>query len=88
MCKKHKNVSALAGRLLYERNKRNWTQAYAADELEKLLNQMGRRCNIYPETIGHWERGERHPKPHYRQGLCLLYGISEDECTSLINEDF
>ncbi|MBA2394281.1 MAG: helix-turn-helix domain-containing protein [Ktedonobacteraceae bacterium] len=47
--------------LRQEREKRGWSRAYVAEQIE-----------VDVASVGRWERGERLPHPHHRQKLCEL----------------
>src|SRR5438132_2533324 len=52
-----------------ERERRNWTQEYVAEQIGAPDSKM----------VGRWERGTHAPNPHYRQELCRLFDMSAEE---------
>jgi transcriptional regulator with XRE-family HTH domain len=55
-------------KLRNEREEREWTRNYVADELK-----------VSPYTVGQWERGKNRPHPYHIDKLCELYGKTADE---------
>ncbi len=55
-------------RLKQERERRGWSQARLAEEIDTSERNVGR-----------WERGESHPSPYFREKLCTLFGKSAQE---------
>jgi predicted ATPase/transcriptional regulator with XRE-family HTH domain len=55
--------------LKYERERRGWTLAYVAEQID---------CPD-PHMLGRWERGTTSPSPRYRQALCELFGKDAEE---------
>lgn len=62
--------------LKYERERRGWSLAYVATQVN---------CPD-PHMIGRWERGVISPSPRYRQALCELFGKDAEELGFLSKE--
>lgn len=66
-------------RLVYERERRGWSQDEAAQEANKVADGL-----VLPDLIftgaqfGRWERGESRPRPPLRRVVCELYGASAE----------
>jgi len=58
--------------LIYERERRHWTQEDVAERIE-VFGAEG------PKTVGRWERGIIKPSPYYLRQLAALYGRSVEE---------
>lgn len=55
-------VAHLGQKLRFEREQRQWTQKYVADEID-----------TNAKSVGRWERGEAYPSSYYRLKLCDLF---------------
>src|ERR1019366_508285 len=63
-------------RLKELREERGWTQQDVADQLARIAWLRHReRVGVNADMVSKWERGEKHPRPHYRDLLCLLFGV-------------
>jgi transcriptional regulator with XRE-family HTH domain len=66
-------------RLVYERERRGWSQDDAAREAERVADQLGLRGLVFTGAqFGRWERGEHRPRPPLRRVVCELYGASAE----------
>ena len=51
-------------RLVYERERRGWSQEDAAREAEQVAGRLGRPDLVFTGAqFGRWERGESRPRP-------------------------
>jgi transcriptional regulator with XRE-family HTH domain len=67
-------------RLVYERERRGWSQEEAADEANQLAIRLGLRGVAFTGAqFGRWERGECRPRPPYLRVVCQLYDASAEE---------
>ncbi len=67
-------------RLVYERERRGWSQDDAAREAEQVADRLGLRgLGFTGDQFGRWERGECRPRPAYRRVVCELYGASAED---------
>lgn len=86
---KRRSPNAFGSRLRAEREKRGWTQARVAEEVERLYDSqahlLSRYLGVCEEMVRRWESGKHLPRPLYRHLLCELFAISEEECKALIN---
>jgi transcriptional regulator with XRE-family HTH domain len=61
------------------RQDRGWTQTEAAEQLARLAwMRCAERVGVNADMIAKWERGEKSPRPRYRELLCLLYGATPE----------
>jgi transcriptional regulator with XRE-family HTH domain len=66
-------------RLVYERERRGWSQDDAAREANKVADRLGQPDLIFTAAqFGRWERGESRPRPPLRRVVCELYGASAE----------
>jgi transcriptional regulator with XRE-family HTH domain/tetratricopeptide (TPR) repeat protein len=66
-------------RLLYERERRAWSQEEAAGQADQLALRLGLRGVVFTGAqFGRWERGECRPRPPYLGVVCQLYGVSAE----------
>ena len=73
-------------RLVYERERRGWSQEDAAREAEKVAGRLGRPDLVFTGAqFGRWERGESRPRPPLRRVVCVLYDASA-EALGLLEE--
>jgi transcriptional regulator with XRE-family HTH domain/tetratricopeptide (TPR) repeat protein len=67
------------GRLVYERERRGWSQEEAAGQADQLAIRLGLRGVVFTGAqFGRWERGECRPRPPYLGVVCQLYGVSAE----------
>jgi transcriptional regulator with XRE-family HTH domain len=67
-------------RLVYERERRGWSQEEAAGEADQLAIRLGLRGVAFTGAqFGRWERGECRPRPPYLRVVCELYDASAEE---------
>src|SRR6266545_4980958 len=83
----HGGSHAMAGRrhwppndrLVYERERRGWSQEEAAGEADQLAIRLGLRGVAFSGAqFGRWERGECRPRPPYLRVICQLYEASAE----------
>ena len=66
-------------RLVYERERRGWSQEDAAREAEKVADRLGQPDLVFTGAqFGRWERGECRPRPPLRRVVCELYEASAE----------
>jgi transcriptional regulator with XRE-family HTH domain len=66
-------------RLVYERERRAWSQEEAAGQADQLALRLGLRGVVFTGAqFGRWERGECRPRPPYLGVVCQLYGVSAE----------
>src|SRR6266536_802422 len=66
-------------RLVYERERRGWSQEEAAGQADQLAIRLGLRAVIFTGAqFGRWERGECRPRPPYLRVVCELYDASAE----------
>jgi transcriptional regulator with XRE-family HTH domain len=66
-------------RLVYERERRGWSQDEAAQEANKVADRRGQSDLVFTGAqFGRWERGESRPRPPLRRVVCELYGASAE----------
>jgi transcriptional regulator with XRE-family HTH domain len=66
-------------RLVYERERRGWSQEEAAQEAEKVADRLGHPDLVFTAAqFGRWERGESRPRPPLRRVVCELYDASAE----------
>ena len=66
-------------RLLYERERRGWSQDDAAQQANKVADRLGRPDLVFTAAqFGRWERGECRPRPPLRRVVCELYDASAE----------
>jgi transcriptional regulator with XRE-family HTH domain len=66
-------------RLVFERERRGWSQEEAAREAEKVADRLGQPDLVFTGAqFGRWERGESRPRPPLRRVVCELYGASAE----------
>jgi len=66
-------------RLVYERERRGWSQEEAAGQADQLATRLGLRAVIFTGAqFGRWERGECRPRPPYLRVVCELYDASAE----------
>jgi transcriptional regulator with XRE-family HTH domain len=68
--------AATPNRLRDLRLARGWSQAVAADRLNRLAWSMGHDSAVNSDMISKWERGAKGVSPRYRQLLTQLYRVS------------
>jgi transcriptional regulator with XRE-family HTH domain len=67
-------------RLVFERERRGWSQEEAAREAEKVADRLGQPDLVFTGAqFGRWERGESRPRPPLRRVVCELYEASAEE---------
>jgi transcriptional regulator with XRE-family HTH domain len=67
-------------RLVYERERRGWSQDDAAREADRVADQLGLRgLTFIGAQFGRWERGEHRPRPPLLRVICELYEASAEE---------
>jgi transcriptional regulator with XRE-family HTH domain len=67
-------------RLQDYRRRLDLTQEQVADELRRLAwEHFGVRVGVDGQMVSKWERGEKRPSRFYRQLLCLLYSMTEEQ---------
>jgi transcriptional regulator with XRE-family HTH domain len=60
-------------RLVYERERRGWSQDDAAREANKVADRLGQPDLVFTAAqFGRWERGESRPRPPLRRVVCEL----------------
>jgi tetratricopeptide (TPR) repeat protein/transcriptional regulator with XRE-family HTH domain len=64
-----RDTATMTSVLRQERERRNWTQEYVAEQIGAPDSKM----------VGRWERGTHAPSLYYRQELCRLFGLSAKE---------
>jgi transcriptional regulator with XRE-family HTH domain len=75
-------------RLVYERERRGWSQDDAAQEAEKVAARLGQPDLVFTGMqFGRWERGESRPRPPLRRIVCELYEASAEALGLLDQED-
>lgn len=67
--RQEKKQSVPNERLRDEREKRGWTRAYVAEQLNL----------ADPKTIGRWERGVSSPNAHFRRRLCTIFQLEPQQ---------
>jgi transcriptional regulator with XRE-family HTH domain len=66
-------------RLVYERERRGWSQDEAAQEAYKIADRLGQSDLVFTGAqFGRWERGESRPRPPLRRVVCELYQASAE----------
>src|SRR6266545_3948784 len=66
-------------RLVYERERRAWSQEEAASHDDQLAIRLGLRgVHFSGAQFGRWERGECRPRPPYLGVVCQLYEASAE----------
>jgi tetratricopeptide (TPR) repeat protein len=66
-------------RLVYERERRAWSQEEAASQADQLAIRLGLRGVVFTGAqFGRWERGECRPRPPYLGVVCQLYEASAE----------
>ena len=66
-------------RLVYERERRGWSQEDAAQEAERVADRLGQPDLVFTAAqFGRWERGESRPRPPLRRVVCELYDASAE----------
>jgi tetratricopeptide (TPR) repeat protein len=66
-------------RLVYERERRAWSQEEAAGQADRLALRLGLRGVVFSGAqFGRWERGECRPRPPYLGVVCQLYEASAE----------
>jgi len=66
-------------RLVYERERRGWSQDDAAREAERVAGGLGLPDLVFTGAqFGRWERGECRPRPPLRRVVCELYDASAE----------
>jgi transcriptional regulator with XRE-family HTH domain len=66
-------------RLVYERERRAWSQEEAASQATQLAIRLGQPDLIFTgPQLGRWERGECRPRPPYLGVVCQLYEASAE----------
>jgi hypothetical protein len=66
-------------RLVYERERRGWSQEEAAGQADQLAIRLGLRGVVFAGAqFGRWERGECRPRPPYLRVVCELYDASAE----------
>jgi hypothetical protein len=66
-------------RLVYERERRGWSQEEAAGQADQLAIRLGLRGVVFNGAqFGRWERGECRPRPPYLGVVCQLYEASAE----------
>jgi transcriptional regulator with XRE-family HTH domain len=66
-------------RLAHERERRGWSQDYAAQQANQVAERLGLRDLVFTGTqFGRWERGECRPRSPYRLVVCELYDASAE----------
>jgi tetratricopeptide (TPR) repeat protein len=66
-------------RLVYERERRAWSQEEAAGQADRLALRLGLRGVVFSGAqFGRWERGECRPRPPYLGVVCQLYDASAE----------
>jgi len=75
-------------RLVFERERRGWSQDDAAREAEQVAGRLGRPDLVFTGAqFGRWERGECRPRPPLRRVVCELYDASAEALGLLDQED-
>jgi transcriptional regulator with XRE-family HTH domain len=75
-------------RLVYERERRGWSQDEAAQEANKVADRLGQQDLIFTGAqFGRWERGESRPRPPLRRVVCELYQASAEALGLLDQRD-
>ena len=68
------------GRLVYERERRGWSQEDAAREADQVADRLGLLGLAFVGAqFGRWERGECRPRPPLLRVVCELYKASAEE---------
>jgi len=66
-------------RLIFERERRGWSQEDAAREAEQVAGRLGQQGLVFTGAqFGRWERGECRPRPPLRRVVCELYEASAE----------
>jgi transcriptional regulator with XRE-family HTH domain len=66
-------------RLIFERERRGWSQEDAAREAERVAGRLGQPGLVFTGAqFGRWERGECRPRPPLRRVVCELYEASAE----------
>ena len=66
-------------RLIFERQRRGWSQEDAAREAEQVAGRLGQPGLVFTGAqFGRWERGECRPRPPLRRVVCELYEASAE----------
>jgi transcriptional regulator with XRE-family HTH domain len=66
-------------RLVYERERRGWSQEDAAREAGRVADRLGQPDLVFTGAqFGRWERGECRPRPPLRRIVCELYDASAE----------
>ena len=66
-------------RLVYERERRGWSQDDGAREAERVADRLGLEGLVFTAAqFGRWERGESRPRPPLRRVVCQLYDASAE----------
>jgi transcriptional regulator with XRE-family HTH domain len=66
-------------RLIFERERRGWSQEDAAREAEQVADRLGLQGLVFTGAqFGRWERGECRPRPPLRRVVCELYEASAE----------
>jgi transcriptional regulator with XRE-family HTH domain len=65
--------------LVFERERRGWSQEDAAREAEQVADRLGIGGLVFTgQQFGRWERGECRPRPPLRRVVCELYEASAE----------
>jgi transcriptional regulator with XRE-family HTH domain len=65
--------------LVYERERRGWSQDDAAQQATKAADRLGQPDLVFTAAqFGRWERGECRPRPPLRRVVCELYEASAE----------
>jgi transcriptional regulator with XRE-family HTH domain len=65
--------------LIFERERRGWSQEDAAREAEQVAGRLGQPGLVFTGAqFGRWERGECRPRPPLRRVVCELYEASAE----------
>jgi transcriptional regulator with XRE-family HTH domain len=66
-------------RLVYERERRGWSQDDAAQQANKVADRLGQPDLVFTAAqFGRWERGESRPRPPLRRIVCEVYDASAE----------
>jgi transcriptional regulator with XRE-family HTH domain len=66
-------------RLVFERERRGWSQDDAARQADRVADRLGLRSVAFTgQQFGRWERGECRPRPPYLRVVCELYQASAE----------
>ena len=74
------HARSIGQRIRYKRDRKNWSQARLAHELDKY------DVKVSLSSINRWENDKVIPGPYYRERLCQIFHIDTEKLFGLIKE--